>query len=33
MVKEWSDKAGYEILPLTDNQALVVADGNIKMVK
>ncbi len=33
MVKEWSDKADCEILPLTDSEALVVTDDSIKIVR
>ncbi len=32
MVKEWQEKADYKILPLTDNQALLVIDNNKPMI-
>ena len=33
IVKEWSSKADYEILPLTDNQALLVTDDKTEIIE
>ena len=32
MVEEWSNKADYEILPLTDRQALLAADEKTEII-
>jgi len=33
MVKEWSEKVDYKILPLTDSQAFVVIDNEGEVIE